>query len=207
MDTLESVSVIYSRLANHPAVIKLVEMCGLCSDTCSIMEIVEKIDALIDSGSTYHDVFTSIIFCDSFPSNLALLVHAEAKFNTHIHSYVQLQKLTKIDIELIDEIKNSFYMALECRYKLALEKIIHDGGKYSDLLNTNPGDYGLPDKWEGIFKNTMTKEDIIFEALANYIEDVKMSDLDSPPPSLIEIADKIQAPYVEMLKASRYYTF
>lgn len=199
----EKNNAIYARLKDHPLVEKLIKKLGICSDSCFVMECIEKIDSLINAGKSYEDIFLSTIYCDDYPSNLAFLIHVEEKFKTRIISPEQLQLLTQINLEYMDDIKNSYYMAAEYYYTCVLKKILNDGGKYKDLIAISPNDFGLPNEWETMFNTSITKKDIIYHVMYLYIDDFFMSHLERV--TLQDIAKQIEAPYEEIKKASEYH--
>ncbi len=191
---------IYKKLKERPAVKKIFERSRYFREANLIIDAILKIDEKLAQGLTYNDIFTSIIYRDCPDPNHALLNHVEERFNVKVRDAKQLQDLTGIDIAYMSDIENSYCMALEDRYSIAITEILHNNGKYQDLLALNPSDFGLPEQWDGLAKG-MNKEKIILKAIFFHFH--LGEEIFRTP--LREVAKLIDAPYSEILKASRYY--
>lgn len=220
---------LYHRLRNHPAIKKLISDCGasMRQGYFLLMKRIEEIDSLINTGKSYDDIYSSIIFSDEDDYSYAFLLHVEGKFNTSITSSVQLKELAQIKHKRLDtkyrshtklssepvsctldeDIQNCYYQALECKYLTILERILWDEGKYKDLLNTNPQDYGLPESWNNGHE-IMNKEKMILMAIFFFIEHAaeRIDPIDLKKISLESIAKDIEAPLSVIQKASNYYS-
>jgi hypothetical protein len=159
---------------------------------------IEMIDTLLNDGWTYNDACTRGITCE-----LAFLLHLEEKYNTEITSAKQLQEFAQFDAEHMVEITMFYHAALERLYSIALNKILHDGGKYKDLIALNHQEFGLPEKWKIDNAEVKTKQDIIQQALYFYIEYFLLSRIELL--TLRDVANHLDAPYIEILMASKYY--
>lgn len=190
----------YLRFKDHPVIKKIVSLVGYSDSIPYIAKTIEKIDDLLScEGKSYKDVFSTLIYSDAPDSNLAFLLHVETTFKTDIMSCEQLQKLT--GIEDYEDLKDSYIMAAEERYSLFLEKILRSNGKFKDLQATDPSQFGLPPTWKS-FSTEYTKQTLIQKAIALYYQ--LMEPIYFRPLSLSEIADHIQAPLSEVIKAAKY---
>lgn len=194
---------VYARLKDHPSMKKLIEIGGLCSDAIFVMQEMERIEQLLDNGMSYSDAFTQFAYSDNFTGNLALLMLAEERCNASIISAEQWRQFAKIDLNDMDWIKSSFIMALEARYSMALAKALRKRGKYKDLMALNPDDFRLPGKWKSMLGYPMTKADVISRVLHRYIEDYLFSTIKDV--TLHDIAKSLEAPLIEIVKASMIY--
>lgn len=202
-EAIEESETIYARLKDNPSVKKLFEIGGVCSNTTRVMEEIERIEQLINGGMSYSDAFKQFAYSDDFTGNLALLEIAERQCNTSIVNAEQWHDLAKIDLDDMEWIKSSFTMALEARYSMALDKILRDGGKYKDLIETNPADFGLPDEWEGMVNNPMTKAKLISQSLFFYIEDYTLLIIEEV--TLDDLVDHLEAPHKVIRETVQYY--
>lgn len=108
-----------------------------------------------------------------------------------------------------------YYMALSSRYSLKLEKILSDGGKYKDLLAVNYKAFGFPDEWEYPYdvgsetdkikkwSRDTSQEGFIRKAIYFHFH---LGETVIKRVPLREVANLIEAPYGEVLKASRVYS-
>ena len=113
-----------------------------------------------------------------------------------------------------DGIDCCYYMALSSRYSLTLEKILSDGGKYKDLLDVNYKAFGFPDEWNYPYDlgtqidkdkkwiRDTSQEGFIRKAIFFHFH---LGDTVLKRVPLREVANLIEAPYGEVLKASRIY--
>ena len=188
----------YQGLKDLPVIKKVIELGGVTRDTLGVVSAVKAINDLLAKGGTYAEAFSTIIYEDDPWSNHALLAHVEDKFNTAITSYKQLQELAQIPEGLADEVEDTFTKALEDRYALALCKILNSGGDYKELIALDPKDFGLPEKWNGMWKNT-TKEKEISRAIRSHYG-LEPFPLNTRLP-LREVASRLEAPYSVVLGA------
>lgn len=113
-----------------------------------------------------------------------------------------------------DGIDCCYYMALSSRYSLELEKILSNGGKYKDLLDVNYKAFGFPDEFKYQY-NLVTNVDkdkslvrdtsqkgFIRKAIFSHFH---LGETAIKRVPLREVANLIEAPYGEVLKASRIY--
>lgn len=198
-ETQERDEAVYSRLKDRPSVRKLIEIGGFCHDSGITLMNIEKIDELLNDGWNYSEGCTRGITCE-----LAFFLHLEEKLSTNITSAKQFHELAQFNQDNMAETEMFYHTALARLYSMALGKIIHNGGKYADLLTIDPKAFGLPDKWRTFYSDINTKQDIIYQVLLLYIEDSLFSQIE--PMSLLDVAIHLEAPYSEIIKASNYYS-
>ena len=128
-------------------------------------EAYEKITKRRGSGDSWPDIFSSDIYQDDPPSNEIMLRLVEDENKVKVKDARHLQKLTKIDLKLIDELEDTLLKAREFRYMRVLEYALNKGLKYSDLLTIDHRTFDLPDKWRGFIRANMNKQNAIGEAL------------------------------------------
>lgn len=108
-----------------------------------------------------------------------------------------------------------YLMAISSRYAFTLEKILSEGGKYKDLLAVNYKAFGFPDEWEYPYdvgsetdkikkwSRDTSKEGFIRKAIYFHFH---LGETVIKRVPLREVANLIEAPYGEVLKASRVYS-
>ena len=213
----------YQRLKDRPSVKKLVDTCGLQVEVFLVLNHIDAIDKEVAKGKTFDEIFRSIIYPDDVTSNHAFLNYLEEHFNTAIKSQKQLLELAKITYGTYEEYVKDFkedkdsdeedlmskedfaktndgiaccyYMALSSRYSLELEKILSGGGKYKDLRDVNYKAFGFPGdtSQEGFIRKAIYFHFHLGETVIKRVP-------------LREVANLIEAPYGEVLKASRVYS-
>ena len=94
-------------------------------------------------------------------------------------------------VEARRQMEHVFTSAMRYRYEKALEEMLDGGGKYSDLLKTDPAKFNLPDSH---------KEDTIQEAIYNSFE---LGDTPTIRPNLEDVAKTIGAPFEVVLRSSQ----
>jgi hypothetical protein len=183
---------LYQRLKDRPSVQKVVAVGGLCHDTFLVIRSIAAIDERLAKGETYADVYNSIVYLDDEPSNHAFLNHVEERSNTEIKSSEQLHNIADLPEDLSDDVGLCFSMALMNRYFCALDKALREGAKYEKLLTIGPEDFGLPGD---------IKEASIRRAIHSHFN---LGETVFQRVPLRDVADAIEAPYGEVLKASKY---
>jgi hypothetical protein len=119
------------------------------------------------------------------------------------------------DYQKILASEDCYRMAIESRYAIALDKKLRDGGKYKDLLAIDPKTFGLSEKWNYPYNlgainarekkwavKEGSKQDMILKAI---FFQFRLGEAPYMRPPLRDVADAIDAPYGEILKASKYY--
>lgn len=193
----------YQRLKDRPAVIKAVAEAGSAKAAQFVIMHIEEADRLFSEGKSLADAFETCVYSDVADANHAFLNLVEEKSGVEIKSAEQLRTLAGIREELKGDVEHCFTAAVEHRYESALEKIVRAGGTWGDLLAVDPKSFGLPEKWNGIAgaKAKTSQTDSIYKVI--YFAFSMGDDLYRAP--LRDIADKLKAPYGEVLKASTFY--
>jgi len=155
------------------------------------------------TGKDYSDLLTEI-YENNKPLNEIFVRLVEEQEKVAITSAKQLQELTGIDrinedelsdkdarAEARSQMKDTFIKAMKYRYAMALEKLLDGGGKYSDLLKTDPAKYHLKDS---------DKKDAIQEAIYYSFE---LGDAPDMKKNLQDTANSIKAPYETVLLSSQ----
>jgi len=150
----------------------------------------------------YSDLLTEIYEDDPALNEIFVRLVGDQE-GVAITSAKQLQKLTGINMLKWDELnekdakaearsqmEHTFTQAMKYRYALELETILSGGGKYGDLLQTDPAKYYLTDSDKG---------DVIQEAIYNAFE---LGDTIATY-SVKDIAEIIGAPYSVVLGSSQ----
>lgn len=183
----ESLS-LYERLKDRPAVQEAVSIGGLCQGVFLVIRSLVAIDEALASGASYNDVYCSIIYSDDEPSNHAFLSHVEERTGKRIDSPEKLHKAAALDPDQKEDVELCYLMAQISRYRLALDKVIREGGMYRDLLAVTPT-LAFDDK---------LRQGYVRRAIFDHFN------LDEPSyqrPSLREVAESIEAPYSEVLRS------
>lgn len=195
---------VYEKLKDRPCVKRIVELTGLDHipyEAQLTIERIQWIDSLRAEGKSYADI-TSELALDDPCGLLAFLNHLEETHKTTITTVKQLQKLTD-NSDDAESHSIALYSAFEQRYRFTLDRILRDGGKYAQLAAINPSDFHLPKVWYGISRN-MTKVKVVRRAITDYFK-LDGEDKEYGRTALRDVANLIEAPYAEVLKASHYY--
>lgn len=189
----------------------------------------DKLKALVDSGTTFGDVFTEI-YSDEYYLNDIFIRLVEEKEGVLITSAKQLQELTGITeiygywdsekgetIQYKDktistkkeakeeakkQIEETFTAGMYSRYSSILESMLEAGAKYKDIVIINPKDFNLPEKWSGTLATN--KEEVILWAISfTYLinEPAGLMML----PNLRLIAEEIEAPYSVLMDCFKLF--
>lgn len=198
---------VYEELKDRPCVKRIVEITGtdyIPSDTLLSITWIPGIDSDRSEGKTYADIYSDF-FQDNTSAALIFLNHLEDTSNATIHTVEQFQNLLgDLDEREIETCSRVLFSAFEERYDLTLNRILREGGKYEKLLAITPTEFNLPDTWHGSSEG-MTKDKMILKAIADYFN---LSEPDYTAVrhlSIRDIANQLEAPYPEILKATRYY--
>jgi len=192
----------YQRLKDRPSVIKAVAEAGSPKDAQFVIMHIEEVDRLLSEGKSLADAFGTCVYSDVADANHAFLNLVEEKSGVEIKSAEQLRTLAGIREEFKEEVEFCFTAALEHRYESALNKIISAGGTWDDLLALDPKSFGLPEKWDGIRKEKTDQTECIYKVIFFAFS---MGDPLLYRVPLRDIAEKLKAPYGEVLKASKFY--
>jgi hypothetical protein len=189
----------------------------------------DKLKALVDSGTTFGDVFTEI-YSDEYYLNDIFIRLVEEKEGVLITSAKQLQELTGITeifgywdsekgetIQYKDktistkkeakeeakkQIEETFTAGMYSRFSSILESMLEAGAKYKDIVIINPKDFNLPEKWSGTLATN--KEEVILWAISfTYLinEPAGLMML----PNLRLIAEEIEAPYSVLMDCFKLF--
>jgi hypothetical protein len=189
----------------------------------------DKLKVLVDSGTTFGDIFTEIYSDESYLNDIFIRL-VEEKEGVLITSAKQLQELTGITeiygywdsekgetIQYKDktistkkeakeeakkQIEETFTAGMYSRYSSVLECMLEAGAKYKDIVIINPKDFNLPEKWSGTLATN--KEEVILWAISfTYLinEPAGLMML----PNLRLIAEEIEAPYSVLMDCFKLF--
>jgi len=166
-----------------------------------------KAEDMDSGGDKYYSDLLTEIYEDSKELNEIFVRLVEEQEGVVITSAKQLQELTGIDrlkwdklsekeakAEAHRQMEDTFIQAMRYRYELALEKLLDEGGTYSDLLKTSPAEFHLPEGY---------KDEAILEAIYYSFE---LGDTPEMKINLRDIAEIVEAPYEVVLKASHRHS-
>lgn len=112
----------------------------------------EAISKLYQETKDWDKVITTEVYKDVDTAQEAFIDEVEEVYNTKVKDAKHLQKLTGISEdkgETLEGLEGTLNTARYSKYFRALSIILNNGGTYSDLLQIEPKDYGLPETWEG----------------------------------------------------------
>lgn len=151
----------------------------------------------------WSDLITEI-YEDDKALNEIFVRLVEEKEKTTIASAKALQEITGIHRlgydknfekeEARRQMEHVFASAMRYRYERFLEEILDGGGKYSDLVRTDPAAFHLPESY---------REDAVREAIYNSFE---LGDTPPDMPDLTGIANAVGAPYEIILQSGRRHS-
>lgn len=196
---------VYEKLKDRPCVKRIIELTGtdhIPYEAQLAIEQIQWIDSLRAEGKDYSDI-TSELSLDDPCGLLAFLNHVEETHKTTVTTVKQFQKLTN-NADDEEDASIALYSAFEERYILTLDRILREGGKYAQLVAIDPKDFHLPTVWYGISRN-MTKAKAIRRSITHYFK-LNEPDQEIGRYALRDVANLIEAPYSEVLKASHYYS-
>jgi len=131
------------------------------------LRIWDEIEEIINQGGNYLDVFKSVVFSDSDIANFVFLRHVKYNFGEDsIDSHEHLQQLTKIPVQHIEELRNTYDIAIETATRLQLEGLLRDGENQNEVFQAVS--HELPNQWESIGYSVKKKEELIQEAINNH---------------------------------------
>ncbi len=131
------------------------------------LRIWDSIEEIISNGGNYLDVFKSVVFSDSDIANFVFLQHVKYNFGEDsIDSHEHLQQLTKIPVQYIEELRNSYDIAIETAIRLQLDGLLRDGENRNEVFQA--ASHELPNQWESIGYKVKTKAELIQEVINNH---------------------------------------
>ncbi len=159
-------------------------------------------------------VYSTSVYSDVYEAQEAFIDYIEETYQTKVKDGKHLQKLTGIthldswdskagkyitpDTEeeakenAIRELEDTLINSRYNKYFRSLERTLQEGGKYKDLLQIDPQDFGLPESWSGHLGSDQYSSilwALSFEFLINEPGRLMML------PDLRSIAQEVEAPY------------
>lgn len=159
----------------------------------------EKIENAYQETKDWNKVITTVVYWDVSTSLEAFIDEVEEVYKTEVRDAQHLQELTGIteeEGETLEGLAEAVTTAKYNRYYRALVIILSNGGTYSDLIQVEPGDYGLPEEWDGTLGTDRMSS-------VNWVLGTQFSlDRILPTiPNLRYLAEDIQAPYSVIMDA------
>lgn len=175
-------------------------------------QIIETYQESKDWG----DVYSTSVYSDAYEAQEAFIDYIEEIHQTKVKDVSHLIELTGIthlqswdsntgkyfdpETEEEEEAKENAIRELEetlinsryNKYFRSLERTLQEGGKYKDLLQIDPQDFGLPESWSGHLGSDQYSSilwALSFEFLINEPGGLMML------PDLRSIAQEVEAPY------------
>jgi len=169
-------------------------------------EIYSKVKERRAKGDSWPDIYTTDIYCDDPQSNEIMIRIVEEEIGGHLKDAKHLQAYTDISKELIKELEETFCWALEYRYSCFLDYMLTNGAKYQELLEVEPQDFRLPEKWKGFLQfDGKTPADKNISVGYAIIFRYSIMESSFCRPSLREIAEATEAPYSFILEAYKNF--
>jgi len=147
-----------------------------------------------DIVETYQESrsWDKVITTDEKESQEAFVDYVEEINQTKVKDAKHLQSLTGITEETLEGLEETLISSRYSKYFRSLERTLQEGGKYKDLLQIDPKDFGLPETWSGHLGSDQYSSilwAISFEFLINEPASLMLL------PDLRSIAQEIEAPY------------
>ena len=107
----------------------------------------KDIERVYKESGGWNKVITTVV-CKDCPSSMhAFVDFVEEHFKTKIKDVKHLKKLTDITEETLDGLEETLIFGREDAYRIAIMKAIIKGKKYKGLLEIEPTEFGLPNRW------------------------------------------------------------
>lgn len=175
---------------------------------------LKEIREAYQESKDWGDVYSTSVYSDVYEAQEAFIDYIEETYQTKVKDGKHLQKLTGIthldswdskagkyitpDTEeeakenAIRELEETLINSRYNKYFRSLERTLQEGGKYKDLLQIDPQDFGLPESWSGHLGSDQYSSilwALSFEFLINEPGGLMML------PDLRSIAQEVEAPY------------
>lgn len=167
------------------------------------------------------EVFSTCVYSDIKEAQESFIDYVEETYQTKIKDVKHLQKLTGItDLDSWDskskkyitpdteeeakenairELQETLINAKYSKYFRALEKTLEERGKYKDLLQIKPQDYGLPKTWSGCLGSDHYTSILWALSFAFMLGEGNGGLMLGP--DLRSIAEEVEAPYSVLMDA------
>jgi hypothetical protein len=158
----------------------------------------KEIAETYQESKSWDKVITTAVYSDVKEAQEAFIDYVEETYQTKVKDGKHLQKLTGITEETLEGLEETVINSRYSKYFRALEKALHEGAKYKDLLQIKPQDYGLPKTWSGCLGSDQYSSilwALSFEFLINEPGFLMLI------PDLRSIAQEIEAPYSVLMDA------
>ena len=213
----------YRKVKDRPSVKRMVEIGGLNEEPWEhtrafIGDYLIIEDQMTDSvyegithkADTLLEAYSKVVYSDGPSSCCAFVGKVEDLNNVEIKDYKQLLKLAGMDSESPEdnkEAEETFILAMEHRLASHVAKIIREGGKWKDLMAIDLKDFNLTDSWRISGEEPKTLIGIIrFEIGSAFkLRIGAMEGLMEKRVTIGDVADSLDAPYGEIMKASTYF--
>lgn len=159
---------------------------------------LKEIREAYEESKDWNKVISTAVYSDVYEAQEAFIDYVEETYQTKVKDGKHLQKLTGIKAETLEGLEETVITSRYSKYFRALETALQEGGKYKDLLQIKPQDFGLPEKWNKVLGSDQYSS-ILWALSFSYL-------IDEPAglmmlPSLRTIAEEIKAPYSVLMDA------
>ena len=151
---------------------------------------------------SWHEVYTTVVFDDDEHAGVFLDLLQETLGET-ITTPEDMERWTDIQIGETDSREGLMKTLVDARnwkYQQALELCLTGGGKYADVLNLEPGDYGLANEWPRWKGEMWNKEKAVEWAIGLW---ANLGEADHFLPDLHTVARVLEAPYCVVFEARK----
>ena len=159
------------------------------------LEYKEEIIETYQESKDWDKVISSVVYVDIDESQEAFIDFVEETYQTKVKDAKRLQELTGCNeyentakVKLEDVINIARYS----KYFRALEKTLKEGGKYKDLLQIKPQDFGLPKTWKR-WRASDQYSSILWALSSEFL--INEPAAVTIGPNLRSIAQELEAPY------------
>ncbi len=143
-------------------------------------------------SKSWDKVITTAVYSDVEEAQEAFIDYVEETYQTKVKDGKHLQELTGITEETLEGLEETLISSRYSKYFRSLERTLQEGGKYKDLLQIDPQDFGLPESWSGHLGSDQYSSilwALSFEFLIDEPGGLMML------PDLRSIAQEVEAPY------------
>ena len=159
----------------------------------------KEIAETYQESKSWDKVITTAVYSDVKEAQESFIDYVEETYQTKVKDGKHLQKLTGITEETLEGLEETITASRYSKYYRALEKALQEGGKYKDLLQIKPQDYGLSKTWSGCLGSDQYSSILWAIDFEFNISEPNTS----VRPDLRVIAQEIEAPYSVLMDAHK----
>jgi len=168
---------------------------------------LKDIKKIYKDTKSWDSVFYKAVYLDEYDSQEAFIDYVEEVFKTKVKDAKHLQTLIGLKDEDITVFEDVIISSNYNRYFNTLKVALEKGIKYKELLEIEPKDFGLPEKWSKTLSTDKYSSELWAISLSYLLDEPASLML---LPSIRKIAEVIEAPYSVIMDAydvsNRTYT-